>query len=281
MNSFLHLSIQITNFICLGMVSAIPIETSTDCAPCSSLTGKDWGGTGNWAEWTTVVYDKSCSCDVGKRLREFKPGYEDYSPAPFFCCPEKGDDSCITGLPDDWISKYATRESDSCPSQSNNTGTSFASSTTSVTPLATDYSFCEEVLAVYQCEYLRGQCDGEPSNSYCQQLQECCGESFTTTTGKSETSQESRIQIADVSEKDISCFGMPFGTSCNHAFGYCDNNICINFPIPVEQKKCDPQQEFCCKDGEGIEFDWKCDGENDCMDGEDEAQCGNSEVLAY
>ena len=46
-----------------------------------------------------------------------------------------------------------------------------------------------EVLAVYQCEYLRGQCDGEPSNSYCQQLQECCGESFTTTTGKSETSQ--------------------------------------------------------------------------------------------
>ena len=46
-----------------------------------------------------------------------------------------------------------------------------------------------EVLAVYQCEYLRGQCDGEPANSYCQQLQECCGESFITTTGESEASQ--------------------------------------------------------------------------------------------
>ena len=46
-----------------------------------------------------------------------------------------------------------------------------------------------EVLAVYQCEYLRGQCDGEPANRYCQQLQECCGESFTTTTEKSEVSQ--------------------------------------------------------------------------------------------
>ena len=53
---------------------------------------------------------------------------------------------------------------------------------------------------------------------------------------------ESRIQIADVSEKDNSCFGMPFGTSCklwaenNNPSGYCDNNICIKFPISVEQQ---------------------------------------------
>ena len=52
----------------------------------------------------------------------------------------------------------------------------------------------------------------------------------------------------------------------------------VSLPYFLE---CDPQQEFCCKDGEGIDFDWKCDGENDCMDGEDEAQCSNSEVLAY
>ena len=47
---------------------------------------------------------------------------------------------------------------------------------------------------------------------------------------------ESKIQIAYVREMDDSCFGKPFGTSCNNAFGYCDNNVCIYYPIPVEQK---------------------------------------------
>ena len=45
-----------------------------------------------------------------------------------------------------------------------------------------------EVLAVYQCQFIRGQCytsDGD-TNNYCEML-ECCGESFTTTTGKSVT----------------------------------------------------------------------------------------------
>ena len=46
---------------------------------------------------------------------------------------------------------------------------------------------------------------------------------------------ESWIHIADVGEKDNSCFGMPFGTSCNQNLGYCDNNICINFSIPLDQ----------------------------------------------
>ena len=46
-----------------------------------------------------------------------------------------------------------------------------------------------EVLAVYNCEFLQEQCDGDPENNFCQQLQECCGDIFTTTTGISETLQ--------------------------------------------------------------------------------------------
>jgi len=92
--------------------------TKENCAPCTYLKGKDWRGSGRWAEWTTLVYDESCSCDAGYRLREFKPKFKDESPAPFFCCPETGDDSCLTGLPDDWISKVATRQSDRCQSLS-------------------------------------------------------------------------------------------------------------------------------------------------------------------
>ena len=44
---------------------------------------------------------------------------------------------------------------------------------------------------------------------------------------------------------------------------------------------CDPQEYFICANGECIDIDWKCDGENDCNDGDDETQCSNSELLVY
>ena len=101
--------LQRLSFICLS---------SSDCAPCSSLSGANWRGTGNWAEWTTVLYDKSCSCDAGYKLRKFTSSYDVQNDSPFFCCPETGDDSCRTGLPDDWLTKWGSVESKSCPSLS-------------------------------------------------------------------------------------------------------------------------------------------------------------------
>jgi len=83
-------------------------------------------------------------------------------------------------------------------SDSPDTETSSVSSTTAVTPLATDYSLCEELLVAVGCEFMRDQCNGNPlldSNSQeCQECSECCGEcggeSFTTTTEISTSSQD-------------------------------------------------------------------------------------------
>ena len=90
MNSFLHLSIQITNFVCLGMVSAIPIETSTG---------------NNFLVFMKLRSRFHSHFDINF-IKEYKRNK--------------------------LVLRYVS-----------DTGTSFASSTTAVTPLATDYSFCE------------------------------------------------------------------------------------------------------------------------------------------
>ena len=38
---------------------------------------------------------------------------------------------------------------------------------------------------------------------------------------------------------------------------------------------CDNATEFRCSDGECIEKKWRCDGENDCANGDDELDCPN------
>ena len=45
--------------------------------------------------------------------------------------------------------------------------------------------------------------------------------------------------------------------------------------------ECDPIEEFTCGNGECIAIVLKCDGENDCNDGDDEIQCSNSDLLVY
>ena len=89
MNSFLHLSIQIMTFVSLGVVSAIPIETSTGNNLLSFLFN----------------YGKEVKFDINV-IKEYKRSKRILI----------------------YVSDIAT---------------SFASSTTAVTPLATDYSLCE------------------------------------------------------------------------------------------------------------------------------------------
>lgn len=132
----------------------------------------------------------------------------------------------------------------SCASIENRDTTEMAStlSTTISTQPNTDYSYCEEVLAVHECEYLHEQCQssGDPSGSYCSQLVECCGE-----------------DVADV--------------------------LFTSTPATTEDTltECDSEGEFTCANGECIDIDWKCDGENDCDDGDDEKLCKDSDFVIY
>ena len=44
--------------------------------------------------------------------------------------------------------------------------------------------------------------------------------------------------------------------------------------------ECD-EDEFKCGNGMCIDIDWKCDGDQDCVDAEDEIQCNNSDLNVY
>ena len=44
---------------------------------------------------------------------------------------------------------------------------------------------------------------------------------------------------------------------------------------------CDPEDEFTCGNGVCIDIGWKCDGDQDCVDAEDELQCSNSDLNVY
>ena len=62
---------------------------------------------------------------------------------------------------------------------------------------------------MHGCEYLREQCQisNDPSNSFCDHLQKCCGESFTTTTTAAEmaTGNANRVRV----EKKFQPYGHP------------------------------------------------------------------------
>lgn len=49
----------------------------------------------------------------------------------------------------------------------------------------------------------------------------------------------------------------------------------------IAQSKCDASTEFRCSDGTCIDINWKCDGENDCLDDSDEQDCGNFHVHVH
>ena len=42
---------------------------------------------------------------------------------------------------------------------------------------------------------------------------------------------------------------------------------------------CNPRSQFTCSNGECINKDWKCDGQNDCSDSSDENDCSSEYVL--
>ena len=44
--------------------------------------------------------------------------------------------------------------------------------------------------------------------------------------------------------------------------------------------ECD-EDEFKCGNGMCIDIDWMCDGDQDCVDAEDEIQCSNSDLNVY
>ena len=41
----------------------------------------------------------------------------------------------------------------------------------------------------------------------------------------------------------------------------------------VKPDSCPPDEWFKCTDGHCVTIQWKCDGEQDCMDGSDEKYC--------
>jgi len=50
--------------------------------------------------------------------------------------------------------------------------------------------------------------------------------------------------------------------------------------IPETPQECE-EDEFKCGNGMCIDIDWKCDGDQDCVDAEDEIQCSNSDLNVY
>merc|ERR1712080_352173 len=98
---------------------------------------------------------------------------------------------------------------------------------------------------------------------------------------------DSTVENLNEDSSNNDCRGKPFGTPCSfmneigHPTGYCDNSICIRFAVDLNDGKCDEEEfgsgEWKCRNGECIDFEWICDGENDCYDGEDEEHCNDSE----
>merc|ERR1711944_397182 len=94
-------------------------------------------------------------------------------------------------------------------------------------------------------------------------------------------STDSSMENLNEGNNGDDCKGKPFGSPCSfveeieHPTGYCDNNICTIIPTALNDGECD-EEEFTCGNGECIDLEWKCDGENDCYGDEDEELCNDS-----
>jgi len=82
------------------------------CPSCATLDSVQWDG--DWTDWTTAIYTQACECDSNSRLR-IMDNFSSES-GSYFCCPTSGEDSCVSGKPDDWMQNYASYEVSECPS---------------------------------------------------------------------------------------------------------------------------------------------------------------------
>ena len=56
---------------------------------------------------------------------------------------------------------------------------------------------------------------------------------------------------------------------------------CVNHSYFFAIAESCTSEEFTCTDGKCILRGWRCDGENDCLDGTDEKNCGKSHILVF